>query len=409
MYKRSTILAITILSISLSCGNDDSPTGANSLGEGDDNPVLSTPEEVFDALEKAYNNRDLKEYEALLDENYRFHFVPSDGARPSHHDVWKADEELACTENMFSGVPNPDNKRVRALDLRIVAISTVLDSSDHDGAAPGETWYDVDAEINLIVTVLDSSAGYGGETRNHVVFSGQIFTLRPDPTREGNLLIVEQRDREPITRSRPGAQWSEDAQWGALKAMFRYTQDEGVVSQITELLEEDFKTVYNGKDSLLYATLLDTRYEFENLPADPDNPLSVETWDRGEEMKIADRMFSGWETPEGKQVLDIDLKQTVQSVRASTTEFEDRPDGETWYLANTQVDLVILVRYHDGVDGDGLVNKVIFSGQKYWLRPKEGGAGGWAIRRQVDEDPITKSAAAATQEASWGSVKGLFR
>ncbi len=157
-----------------------------------------------------------------------------------------------------------------------------------------------------------------------------------------------------------------------------------------KLLEDYFKEVYNSQDSTGYEAMLDDRYEFENLPADPDDPLTVESWDKADELRIAGRMFSGWENPEGKKVQAIDLRILFQSEKESNTFFQDQPDGETWYDVVTEVDLTVTVNDPAASDGSGIVNKVVFSNQNFVVRPDPDAEGMWVIRRQVDQDAITK-------------------
>ncbi len=158
-----------------------------------------------------------------------------------------------------------------------------------------------------------------------------------------------------------------------------------------KLLEDYFKEVYNSQDSTGYEAMLDERYEFESLPSDPDDPLTAETWDKREELRIAGRMFSGWENPDGKTVQAIDLKILFQSEKETNTFFQDQPDGEKWYDVDTEVDLTVTLHVPPSEgDGSEILNKVVFSSQKFVVRPDPDESGMWLIRRQVDEQPITK-------------------
>lgn len=156
------------------------------------------------------------------------------------------------------------------------------------------------------------------------------------------------------------------------------------------LLTVFFEEAYNGQDSTEYDSMLDSHFEFENLPDDPDDPLSgVTVWDKPEELRIAGRMFSGWQNRNGVRVLDIDLNITFLGQTESTDFFQDQPDGETWYKCVTEVDLTVVTQDPTANDGSGIINRVVFSNQDFVVRPDPDDADLWVIRRQLDRPPIT--------------------
>ena len=162
-----------------------------------------------------------------------------------------------------------------------------------------------------------------------------------------------------------------------------------IASTVEELLEEVFEDAYTRQDSVAYAAMLDTLYEFEMLP-DSVDVNTVETWDRAEELRIAGRMFSGWTNADGIKVLGIDLVISLQGKVPSTDFFQDQPGGQTWYKAITEVDLKVITQDPSSNDGSGIINRVVFSNQDFVVRPDPNGSELWVIRRQVDRELISK-------------------
>ena len=179
-----------------------------------------------------------------------------------------------------------------------------------------------------------------------------------------------------------------------------------VASSVEELLEEVFENAYNTQDSIAYAAMLDTLYEFELLPDDPGDPLNMETWDLADELRIAGRMFSGWTNADGIRVIGIDLNIALQGKVPSTDLFQDQPGGQVWYKAIAEVDLTVITHDPNANDGSGITNREVNSNQDFIVRPDPNSPGLWVIRRQVDREPISKY---GTEEASWSEIKSLFK
>ena len=177
-----------------------------------------------------------------------------------------------------------------------------------------------------------------------------------------------------------------------------------------KLLEVVFEDAYNSQDSVAYAAMLDSLYEFEMLPDDPENPLDVETWDLADELRIAGRMFSGWENPDGIKMLGIDLEMSYQGRTPSIEDFQDQPEGEIWYKAIAEVDITVIAQ---NPSDSGIRNLVIFSYQDFIVKPDPDDSNLWVIRRQIDRESIGKTGAqffySATPETSWGGIKSLFK
>ena len=174
-----------------------------------------------------------------------------------------------------------------------------------------------------------------------------------------------------------------------------------------EKLITRFAEVYDAEDSTAYEALLDSMYVFELNPNNIDPGDPVEWWDRGDELRIAGRMFGSWLNNDGQQVTSINLAIANITKVVETTSFGDDlpPEDETWYRVTCSIDLRVLVVDPTTPDGETLY--LVTSSQKFTVRPDPDDANRWIVFRQYDQLPYNKNA--ATEEASWGAVKGLWR
>ncbi|RPJ40268.1 MAG: hypothetical protein EHM19_13950 [Candidatus Latescibacterota bacterium] len=176
---------------------------------------------------------------------------------------------------------------------------------------------------------------------------------------------------------------------------------------------ENFAKEYADRDSSGYAAYLDPAYIFELLEdeVDPDVPSSG-WWDRTEELEIAGTMFKGRYNNDGIKVTDIDLALQLKATPVVDNDsYQDKPEGETWYLATTFVDLVVRTANPTASDGSGIVNYIVNSEQIFVLRRDPAGSGRYLVRKQTDRPPINKVGAEAggVEETNWGAVKNIFR
>lgn len=176
---------------------------------------------------------------------------------------------------------------------------------------------------------------------------------------------------------------------------------------------ENFAKEYADRDSSGYASYLDPNYIFELLEdeVDPDVPSSG-WWDRTEELAIAGTMFKGRYNNDGVKVTDIDLGLQLKATPVVDNDsYQDKPEGETWYLATTFVDLVVRTINPNASDGSGIVNYIVNSDQKFVLRRDPSGSGRYLVRKQIDQHPINKALAPAggVEESNWGAIKNYFR
>lgn len=181
-----------------------------------------------------------------------------------------------------------------------------------------------------------------------------------------------------------------------------------------EAIELEFPLAYIAMDSVLYASLLDSRYTFVPLPleVDPDDPDTV--WDRAEELRIAGKMFKGRAGHRGVVVDGIDLSLHLKTNPViDATAYPGRPAGETWYKATAFVDLTVITSDPNASDGSGIVNYIVNSDQYFVMRPDPAHAGRYLVYEQTDGYSINKAgetvSATNTDETSWGRVKSIFR
>ncbi|RPJ42930.1 MAG: hypothetical protein EHM19_09675 [Candidatus Latescibacterota bacterium] len=180
-----------------------------------------------------------------------------------------------------------------------------------------------------------------------------------------------------------------------------------------EMWARNFAKEYAERDSSGYTAYLDPSYVFELLASevDPDVPSSG-WWDRTEELEIAGRMFTGRYNDDGIKVNGIDLALQLKTTPVVDNDYyQDKPEGETWYLATTYVDLTVVTQNPNATDGSGFVNYIVNCDQKFVLRRDPSGSGRYLVRKQTDRPPINKAldGGGDTEESSWGGVKSLFR
>lgn len=383
----------------LTACDEDSPAAPKD--EAPIGPVASSPESLLTAVfENAYNNQDSTAYAAMLDTLYEFELLPNDPGDSLNVETWDYETELSIAGHMFSGWTNGNGVKVLSINLAIVMLVVTESVEDFPDQPEGETWHKAATEVDLVVVTQDPSVNDGSGILNRVVFSRQDFVVKPDPDDLDLWVIRKQVDREPINK-----RGTEQSNWGAIKSLFLVEEPEPETSTPGRLLRVAFQNTYNGRDSTTYETLLDSLYEFELLP-DSVDAQSGEAWDLAEELQIAGRMFNGWTSQEGIKVMDIQLRFIYLGKTVCTDFFQDQPEGEIWYKMDTEISLKVVTQDPSAYDGNGIINRVVHSGQDFIVKPDPGDSELWVIRKQIDKDPIGKE---GTEKASWGAIKSLFQ
>ncbi len=382
---RLTCFGLLAISLFLfpSCGDDSSPV---DIGDSVFIPP-DTPEEFIERLVSAYNRRDLDSYAALLHEDFVFEgFDPDSPKAPMN---WNRNRELAIARNMFEGSETLDGRTVQSINLDLnVKFLEEIESDD-----PDETWYSVLLAVDLKVFALNQ--GEDGFT-NYIVFSDAEFILRQNS--EGNVSAGRQIDHGSIDGKRNDSGATEEFTWTAVKSVFRWSKAD------VNAYFGTFASSYSQRDSVSYSSLLADSYTFELLDEDPDDTEPPQFWDLAEELVITGRMFSGWENPAGATVQTIRLTIDPRSIDLLSDPDEAGPGEITLrVLARINMDVSVIDQ-----GGNGFTRYIVFSDQDWTLHAAPGGD--LAATNQTDREPIAKSTMpGATEESSWGAVKGLFR
>lgn len=212
MKRYVTTIALAALVFAVSCGGDD-PQAPVVPG-----PVVppdpATGSAVLVNLELACNQRNVSEYERILDSGFMFYFAPSDvgGSVPSE---WGRTDEVAVISRMFTRA-TPPGSLVRSLtmdiDSAIIQWLAIVPAS-----APDEIWYTTTAFYDFRM-LIDPDAEY-------VTVPGTKaqFTVRNAGTDVApRWRLVEMRDLGAPASAAPAAVAStDDITWGAAKAFFR--------------------------------------------------------------------------------------------------------------------------------------------------------------------------------------------
>jgi hypothetical protein len=137
--------------------------GSTNGENGEPPPGLDTPARVVEAIEVAYNIRDIEDYKECLSPNFTFYFdqrdVGDDIGGYTIPDSWGYDEEVTAVKNMFD-------------ELDTIDLS--LDSSNIVDPGPNDTVFDAyNVQIKLLV-MIDPVNGYLAQ--GFVDFSFESYT-----------------------------------------------------------------------------------------------------------------------------------------------------------------------------------------------------------------------------------------
>ncbi|MBN1826659.1 MAG: hypothetical protein JW958_10355 [Candidatus Eisenbacteria bacterium] len=384
------------------CDDDDNPVGG---GDPDPSPRgAASPESLVVLLADAYNTEDSTDYADLLDSLYVFALDP-DNINPGWwtDSTWGKKTECAIAGNMFAGSTNKNGQRTNSICLTFYNITKQVDETPYAGKPAGETWWRVTAWIDLRVEVENPHSPDG--VTLFLVASDQEFVARPAPEDRTRWILFRQEDQESYGKAGSGTA-REETSWGAVKSLFHPANMPPPADSLSALIER-FAEAYSARDSAAYAAFLDPEYVFELAPSGlfPDGP--VEWWDLGNELRIAGRMFSGWENEDVRSVESIDLAISAITSRVETGSFEgyDPFSDEPWYRIVCSIDLLVAVDDPTSMDGETLFH--VTSGQEFTVRPDPGDPEEWVVFRQYDQEPYNKTR--STEEASWGAVKQLWR
>jgi hypothetical protein len=178
-----------------------------------DRPGPATRDQVMNLFKTAYENRDLAAYSELLDEDYAFRYKPQDVANlgipfESHGLAF----ELACTENMFSGDPNPSTEApgISAISFDLLQPQSPWEAST-DPTFPGS--------VRCLYAVFLRVSRPASTTIE--IQGPQLFYLtQVDSMLSGGTIVPVWRVGGQVDMI-AGPYKAEQGSWGALKYLYR--------------------------------------------------------------------------------------------------------------------------------------------------------------------------------------------
>ena len=187
---------------------NSTPTGFKDLGGPRDNVLFN--------LEAAYNERNLTEYNRLLDDDFTFFFSPADVSDGKVSvNQWDRASEINATTNMFNvNFTPPNGSPISSIDLSLVYPEgdNVWNMASPDQNHPGETWYQKSVDYFLTIVAGETTYTSGNPIKAQ-------FTVRRDPDLD-IWRIVQWRDDVGGGAARLLTAATEQSTWGNVKALF---------------------------------------------------------------------------------------------------------------------------------------------------------------------------------------------
>jgi hypothetical protein len=403
--RPSTGLTIALLALALTlglcAGCDDDPASPPTGSDLD----RSSPEKlVEDWLEKVYSGKDASHYAEALHPDYRFEFLQEDaeilqslGYLAPGQTWWSHDAEQACSGNLFAS-PNVGN----------ISLNVTVDHSETDATCAD--CVRLQTSIDLRVTTNPG----GPEPLTLVVNSPQDFLVTKDPSDATKWVILRQNDRPRVGgKSFSGGQGAlipatENTSWGLVKGLYAESPAAyGGRSTPEQLLTEWFEIAYSGENAIDYRKMLHPEFRFEFLLEDAEVlqaqgvlPPGATSWGHGADYTSTEAMF------ETSYVSAIALNITIDSDTPDTACADCR-------IVETFVDLLVTT----ASDPQDPIVLVVLSPQTFILKRDPTDPSQWTIRRQIDKlrdgGPAFPGAPGvlipgATENTSWGQIKGIF-
>jgi len=207
------ITAILTMCVALSCEADRAtPYTPVERGSYQD---LTAKDDVLSNLALSYNERNLREYDKLLDDNFVMIFSAADISEGVTPDQWARAKEVDVTGQMFDpNHPTPD--------LRITNIDCTLDYAADDWTIepeneshPDESWWRKVVAYDLIM----KWDGVGWERRGLGLHAE--ITIRWDPDLEHWRIVLWRDDLTMLLSRAPGEGATEGSTWGRMKALYQ--------------------------------------------------------------------------------------------------------------------------------------------------------------------------------------------
>jgi len=171
-------------------------------------------DDVLHSLELSYNERNLQEYDKLLDDNFVMIFSATDVSEGVTPDQWGREKEVDVTRQMFDpNHPNPN--------LRITSIDCSLDYEPGDWEEetanpdhPDESWWRKTVTYYLIMKWDEV-----GWERRGIGLKAEIV-IRWDPDRKDWRIVLFRDGADTPVAMAPGEGAVEESSWGRMKALY---------------------------------------------------------------------------------------------------------------------------------------------------------------------------------------------
>jgi hypothetical protein len=158
MHKRSILIFLSLVfvaGLTTSCILDPKETKTPT---GGDNKVvykdLKEKDDVLYNLELAYNERNMTQYDKLLDDAFIFIFSPEDFSSGQTPAQWDRNAEVVSNTKILD--PNlAGDKRVIQIDLSLDYPADNWAEQPENEDHPGESWYTNTVDYDLIVKTAD--------------------------------------------------------------------------------------------------------------------------------------------------------------------------------------------------------------------------------------------------------------
>jgi len=161
--------------------DDPGPSGPTQKYE-----PLTERNSVLNNLELAYKERNINEYDRVLDENFTFFFADGDVSNGNTPEQWSREAEVGATRNMFDENFPGTNPIVRIeLDLQFKNAVWVEITPDE---APTETWFTATVPYTFTIDALPDQTWI-----TQGVPTAQ-YTVRPQGTTPETYKLVQWRD-----------------------------------------------------------------------------------------------------------------------------------------------------------------------------------------------------------------------
>jgi hypothetical protein len=218
------LLAVLLVMPIWSCSDDDDPVKPKEEAYKCLEAACPRDNVLFN-LQSAYNDRNIKRYDELLDADFIFYFSAADvqGGVVST-EYWSRAAEINACKNIFDpNYSNPSQEPVQDIDLLLVYPSGddqwTPNPAPDQVRYPGETWYQKIVIYNITVQ-LPGDYQYVGLNKQ------AAFVLRAATVGSQQVWrIVTWRDDtgtnfRQVSRSDQAAGIAEDTTWGQVKALY---------------------------------------------------------------------------------------------------------------------------------------------------------------------------------------------